>query len=141
MVSELSIRRIAASLASVGLFVWILVLFFVPGTTNGDVPVVDDSGYASEDDADIACAAISVIADGKEADDWPLDDDGEKSTSTIDAVNKAGELCDRFRDARSSQMTLLAVPVVVLGVFALWGPNRRTDEDAPAVPAVPTSSE
>lgn len=127
MLSEISIRRTIAFLGSVGLFIWILVLFFVPGETSGDVPVADATGTTTEEQHDIECSAISSIADGKEAIDWPLDDDGERSASTSSAVNAAGQLCDRFRDARSTHMTLLAAPTVVLGVYALWGSKRRED--------------
>lgn len=128
MLSEISIRRTVAFLGSVGLFVWILVLFFAPGATSGDVPVADATGTTTEEQHDIECSAIASIADGKEAIDWPLDDDGERSASTSSAVAEAGRLCDRFRDARSTHMTLLAAPTVVLGVYALWGSKRREDD-------------
>lgn len=128
MLSEISIRRTFAFLGSVGLVVWILVLFFAPGATSGDVPVADATGTTTEEQHDIECSAIASIAEGKQAIDWPLDDDGERSASTSSAVAEAGRLCDRFRDARSTHVTILAVPAVVFGVYALWGSTRRRDD-------------
>jgi hypothetical protein len=130
MLAPMSIRRWAAFLGAAGMFVWMLVLFYSPAVTSGDVPVTSDTATEGvvDEQRDIGCTSISDIADGEESFDWPLDDSGEPATALSVAVDVAGDLCDRFRDARSTQIGLLAVPAVVLGVFALWGPNRRHDE-------------
>ena len=126
MLAGMSIRRVAAFLGAAGLFVWVLTLFFSGATVSGDIPIADDSfsGYTDEQ-RDVGCSAISTLADGKETFDWPLGSDGDPESATAAAVDAAEALCDRFRDARSTQMGVLSVPVVVLGVFALWGPRRR----------------
>ncbi|MET0822475.1 MAG: hypothetical protein ABWY58_16040 [Aeromicrobium sp.] len=122
----MSIRRLVAFLGAAGLFVWILTLFFSGVTVRGDIPIADDSpsGYTAQQ-RDVGCSAISMLADGKETFDWPLGTDGDPDSATAAAVTASEALCDRFRDARSTQISVLSVPAVVLGVFALWGPRRR----------------
>ena len=123
----MGIRRWTALLAAAGLFGWMLVLFFGGSSTEESVEVRDGAADVTTASADISCASIADAANGR-ATDWPLDEAGERSLALSSAVDVAEAACDRVRDARGTQISLLGVPAAVLGVVGLVGFVGRTSE-------------